>query len=99
MQIALVVAADQFPILGEGHVALEDTSAHARARLVALLGVFGELQRPATAVADGEVGLVEDRAVRALLEVALERTGGHFFDQVERPRAELDVSGRTLLPL
>ena len=28
--------------------------------------------------------------VRALLEFVLELTGGHFFDQVERPRAELD---------
>src|SRR5438876_10676195 len=55
VQVALVVAADERSIAGEGHVALQDTGTHARARLVALLGVLGELQRPATAVAD-EIG-------------------------------------------
>ena len=54
VQVALVVAADELSIVGEGHVALQDTGAHTRARLVAL-GVLGELQRPATTVADGEV--------------------------------------------
>ena len=72
VQVALVVAADEFPVAGEGHVALEDASTHARPRLVALLGVLGELQRPATAVADGEGGLVE-RAVGTLQQPLLSR--------------------------
>ena len=57
VQVALVVAADELPIAGEGHVALEDTGAHARTRLVALLGVLGELQRPAAAWPIENVGL------------------------------------------
>jgi hypothetical protein len=77
--------------LGEGHVALEDAGPHARTRLMALLSVLGELQRPAPAVADGEVSLVKEWAVRTLLEFFLEPTGFHFVDEVERPRAQLDV--------
>ena len=89
VQVALVVAADQFPILGEGHVTLEDASAHACACFVAFLGVLGNLQRAATAVADGEVGLVEERAVAHCSSLRLSGWGS-FVDQVERPRAELD---------
>ena len=82
------VAAHQLAVLGEGHVALHDARAHARAGLVGLLGVLGELQRGA-AMADGEVGAVE-RAVLALLQLVLERAFVHAVDQIERPRAELD---------
>ena len=64
VQVALVVTADELPVLGERHVALQDARAHARARLVALLGVLGELQRAAAAVADRERRLLE-RAVAA----------------------------------
>ena len=91
MQVALVVTADEFPIAGEGHVAFEDAGAHARARLVAFLGVFGELQRRATAVADREVGLMEGRAGRALLEFFLEAALVHFIDEIERARTKLHV--------
>jgi len=85
------MAADEFPIAGEGHVALEDAGAHARARFVALLGMFRELQRAATAVADGEGGLGEERTIRTPLEFVLQPARVHFFDEVERPWAELDV--------
>jgi hypothetical protein len=42
-------------------------------------------------VADGEVSLIEKRAFRALPEISLESTGFHFVDEVERPRAKLDL--------
>jgi hypothetical protein len=44
MQIVLRVPADQFQILGEGHVALEDAGAHPRTRFVRFSGVLGKLQ-------------------------------------------------------
>src|SRR5262245_19650145 len=91
MQVALVVAADEILILGEGHVAFQDTGTHARASLMALLGGRGELQRPTPAVAEGEVSLEKVLAIRTLLEVALEFTEGHFVDEIERSWAKLDV--------
>jgi len=51
VQVALGVPADQLPILGERHVALDDTGAHACSSLIGLLGMLGKLQRR-TAMAD-----------------------------------------------
>jgi hypothetical protein len=44
VQVVLRVAADQFLVLREGHVALQHTGAHARGGHVALARVFRELQ-------------------------------------------------------
>jgi hypothetical protein len=44
MQIVLCVAADEFQVLREGHVAFDDASAHASAGLISLDRVLGELQ-------------------------------------------------------
>ena len=44
MQVAFVVTAHELAVLGERHVALDDTCAHARPRLVGFLRVLGKLQ-------------------------------------------------------
>ena len=91
VQITLIVAANKFSIFGERHITLLDTGAHAGAGLVTLFGVLGELERAASAVADGEIGLVEEWVVLALLKFSLEPTVAHFFNQVERARPKLHV--------
>jgi hypothetical protein len=53
VQIVLRVAADQFLVLREGHVAFDDAGAHRRGGHVGFPRVLGKLQRRA-AVADGE---------------------------------------------
>ena len=73
-EVALVVAAHEWPSPRERHVALLDARAHARAGDVALLGVLGELQRAAAAVTDRELRLVEG-TVAALFQLALEGLG------------------------
>src|SRR5215813_7859937 len=40
---------------------------------------------------NGEVSLIEKRAFRTPLEVSLESTGLHFVDEIEGPRAKLDI--------
>jgi len=50
--------------------------------------MLGELQRRAT-VADGELGLVELAALRALLQATLERAFAHVVHQEERALAKL----------
>jgi len=88
VQVALVVAADEFPILGEGHVTLEDAGAHTRACLMALLGMLGELQRPAPAVTNGEGGLGE-RAIGTVLELPLEPAFAQLVNEIERAGTKL----------
>src|SRR5262245_25611055 len=92
MQVALVVTADEFPILGEGHVTLEDAGAHARASLVTLFGVLGKLQGPTPAVTDRERSLFEG-PVTTLEQSLLEWAGSHFIHQVERARPQLHAMG------
>ena len=91
------MAADEFAILRERDVALDDACALARRGHVRLACVLGELKRGA-AVADREVGRLE-RAGGALLERRLEFAVGHGVDEERRPGAELDGStlhGRVL---
>src|SRR5262249_35199924 len=80
VQIVLRVTANEFQVFGEGHIALEDASADACACLVALLGVLRELQRPATAVTDREVGWGEEWALRTVVSVP----GHRHDDEVHR---------------
>lgn len=58
VQIALGVASNQFGVLGEGHITLNDAGAHAGGCHVGLLGVLRELQRGAP-VTDGDIALLE----------------------------------------
>src|SRR5262249_52569154 len=74
----------------------EDAGAHAGARLVTLLRVLGELQGPAAPVADRERRPLE-RAVAAALQRALEGTGAHLVDEIERARTELDALFRSVV--
>src|SRR5882762_8674014 len=91
MQIALVVAAHQLPVLGESHIAFLDAGAHARARFMAFLGVLRKLQSAAAAVADRKIRLFE-RTLAALLQLALQRTRAHLVNQVKGTRPDLDVA-------
>src|SRR6267143_1840231 len=91
MQIALVVAAHQLPVLGESHVAFLDAGAHARARFMAFLGVLRELQSTAAAVADRKIRPAE-RTLAALLKLALERAGAHLVDLIKMTRPDLDIA-------
>ena len=52
MQVTVAVTANKLPILGEGDIALQNASAHARTSQVGLLGVLGELKGSATTVAN-----------------------------------------------
>lgn len=52
------MAADELPVLGEGHVAFHDPCAHTEAGEIGLLGVLGELQGGA-AMRDREIRPVE----------------------------------------
>ena len=82
------MAANELPVLGERHVALDDACAHARAGLVGFLCMFGQLQRRA-AMRNREVGTAE-RAVPALEQAGLERSGIHALHEEERTLAQLD---------
>ena len=86
-EIVLRMAAHQLPILGEGHVALEDAGAHPRRRNVRFLGVLGKLHRGA-AMADREIALLE-RALGAFLQGGLELALIHILDEEIRARADL----------
>jgi len=72
------VAAYKLQILGEGHVTLENSSAHADGCPVGLFRVLWKLQG-STTVADRKISLVE-RAVGTLLEGRFEFTLLHLFD-------------------
>ena len=89
VQVALRVAAHQFPVFGEGHVAFDDAGAHAGGRDVGLPRVLGKLQGR-TAVADGKVALFK-RALSALLKRCFKMAFLHVLDQVIRSGAELHV--------
>src|SRR2546422_5560854 len=91
MQIALVVAANQFAVLGKGHITFLDAGAHARARFMAFLGVLRELQSAAAPVTDRK-GRLAERALAALLQPALERAGAHLVDQIKGTRPDLDTA-------
>ena len=73
MQITLRVTTNQLFILGKGHVAFNDSSAHASGGLIGLLGMFRELQRSA-AMADRKIRLSQ-RDFATLFEGSFERTG------------------------
>ena len=96
MKIALRVATHQLPVLGEGHVALNDAGTHASGRHIGLFRVFGELQGSA-AVADREVGPLKG-AFGALLEFGLELPLIHVFDEEVRTRPELHVLAAMPVP-
>lgn len=89
MQIALRMPAHELLVAGEGHVALQDAGAHARAGFIGFFCVFGELQCRA-AMPDRKIALPE-RAFRTGLEFVLERAGGHVIDQKVRARTDLNV--------
>lgn len=61
------MAANQFPVLGERNVALEDAGPHPGGRLIGFLGVFGKLKGRA-AVSDRKIALFK-RAVGTLLKL------------------------------
>ena len=79
MQIALVVAAHEFPVGGKCDVALLDAGSHPCASLMTLLRVLGKLERPTPAVANGKVSLTERGAILALLKFLLQRALVHLF--------------------
>ena len=89
VQIALIVAADQLSVAGEGHVAFEDASSHARGGRVRLLRVLGKLQARAP-VADRKIMLLE-ATFRTPLQSLLEVTRLHFLYEVERAGTELHL--------
>ena len=91
VQVVLCVPADELEVFGKGHVALENPRAHAGARLVRFLRVLGKLQRGA-AMADRERARPH-RHARTAQQPLLQRAVGHFVDQEERPRAELNRGG------
>eukprot|EP00959_Pyramimonas_sp_CCMP1952_P171194 3577052-Pyramimonas_sp.AAC.2 len=98
VQVALGVAADQMAILGDGDVALDDASAHARGGGVGLVGVLGELQG-GTAMSDGEgmglhhkVGVIE-----ASLELGLQSGRLHVVNQVLDAGSQLNLLGGVVL--
>ena len=92
MQVVLRVAADQFLVLGKGHVTFENASPHTGGGAVGFNGVFGELHRCAP-MADRECSAFE-RTVGAGGQRVFERAFGHAINQVIGACANLYRTGR-----
>jgi hypothetical protein len=84
------MATDQFTILGEGDVTLNDASAHAGCGNVRLFRMFGELHC-CPPVADGEVALFELLLLAASLQFLFKLALIHVIHQIERAGAKLNT--------
>ena len=90
VQVVLGVAADQFFVFGESHVAFHYARAHACCGLVRFLGVLWKHQR-STPMANREVGFFE-WPVTAALQFGFERAVKHLAHQKVRAGAQLDIA-------
>jgi hypothetical protein len=91
------VVTDQFQILGEGNIALNNTRAHASGGQVRFLGVLGE-HETGTAVANGKVRrFVVGSVVHALAQLLLEGGVSHGIDQPKQARTKLPTHRRLRL--
>ena len=98
-QVALGVTADEFPVLGEGNVALEDTGTHASAGHVGLKAVLGHHEGTTTTVGDAPDRRLEGLLAHARGELLLEGPSFQVIDEEEGTRTQLgglDYSSRGL---
>jgi Flp pilus assembly pilin Flp len=90
VKIALIVAAHQLSIHGEGHIALGKVDTHTESSLVTFGTVLRELDGGTATMSNGESALGESSDIGASLELSLEGAVCHLINQVVWARSQLN---------